>query len=115
VYVKAQNKWWDGYKGQKIVILDDLDTDCLAHYLKIWADKWPCRGEVKGSTVALRHTYFVVTSNFTIEDLFSKCPDTTIEAIRRRFKVEHVPFKLFSPQTLNGGEGACPLEAEGPE
>lgn len=51
VYIKAQSKWWDGYMGQKIVILDDLDSDCLSHYLKIWADKWSCTGEIKGGTV----------------------------------------------------------------
>lgn len=53
IFVKAQNKWWDGYKGQKIVVLDDLDIPVLGHYIKIWADKWACSGEIKGATVAL--------------------------------------------------------------
>ncbi|KAG9391817.1 Geminivirus Rep catalytic domain [Carpediemonas membranifera] len=35
LYLKAQNKWWDGYSGEKTAIIDDLDTDCLNHYLKI--------------------------------------------------------------------------------
>jgi len=62
-----------------------LDSDCLAHYLKIWADKWPCTGEVKGGTVSLMHERFVVTSNFRIEELFQK--DQIREAVLRRFKV----------------------------
>lgn len=66
IYVKAQNKWWDGYTGQKVVVLDDLDSDCLAHYLKIWADKWSFLGEVKGGTVAPVYETFVVTSNYSI-------------------------------------------------
>ena len=68
-YIKAQNKWWDGYDGHEQVILDDLDTHHLNHYLKIWADKWPCTGESKGGTLPLRHRKFVVTSNYEPEDL----------------------------------------------
>ena len=52
-YVKSQNKWWDGYKGESIVILDDFDSKELGHLLKIWADKWDCNGEIKGGTIPL--------------------------------------------------------------
>jgi hypothetical protein len=24
-YMKAQNKWWDGYKGEATIVMDDLD------------------------------------------------------------------------------------------
>lgn len=84
-YMKAQNKWWDGYAGQDTVILDDLDTDVLGHHLKIWSDKWSCTGETKGGTVQLRHKLFVVTSNYGIDELFSD--KSMCEAIQRRFKV----------------------------
>lgn len=47
-------------------MLEDLDDACLGHYLKIWADKWECTGEVKGDTIPLLHEKFVITSNFTI-------------------------------------------------
>ena len=104
LFIKAQNKWFDGYTNQTAILLDDFDHQgvCLFHYLKIWADKWPCSGEVKGDTVALRHERFYVTSNFRIEDLFSAMPYDTIRAIRRRFKVLHMmgldrPNKPQSP------------------
>lgn len=67
LYIKPQSKWWDGYSGQKTVVLDDLDSDCLGHYLKIWGDKWAATGEVKGGTVPLKYDRFIVTSNYSIE------------------------------------------------
>lgn len=89
-YVKPQNKWFDGYIGQKTIVLDDLDKlgVCLGHYLKIWADKWSCTGEVKGGQVNLVHDRFVVTSNYSIEELWMEDEEMQ-KAIRRRFKVKH--------------------------
>lgn len=82
-FIKQQNKWWDGYEGHETVLLDDLDTNVLGHYLKIWMDKWPCRGEIKGGTVPLRHKRFIITSNYTPEMLWSE--DLMLsQAIKRR-------------------------------
>lgn len=39
-YLKAQNKWWDNYNGESVVILEDHDNPCLGHHLKIWADRF---------------------------------------------------------------------------
>lgn len=88
-FLKAQNKWFDGYTGQEAIILDDLDQggSCLGHYLKIWADRYACTGEIKGSTVNLRHHVFIITSNYKIEELW---PEPEMQAaIKRRFKVKH--------------------------
>lgn len=84
-YMKPQSKWWDGYAGEECVILDDLDTNVLGHYLKIWADKYACSGEVKGGTIKLQHTSLIITSNYTIDSLYSDQPNMCA-AIKRRFK-----------------------------
>lgn len=98
-YIKPQSKWWDGYSGQKIVVLDDLDSDCLGHYLKIWADKWACYGEVKGSTIPLLYEKFIVTSNYHPMDLWPDDPKSEQKsatnkemrlAICRRFEFIHL-------------------------
>jgi hypothetical protein len=78
---------FDGYEGEETIILDDLDSDCLGHYLKIWMDKWSCKGETKGGTIHLQHHRFIVTSNYKIEDLI-KDP-VMAEAIRKRCEVKH--------------------------
>lgn len=84
LFIKPQNKWWDGYGGQDYVLIDDLDTEVLGHYIKIWADKYKTIGEVKGGTVMLNYKRLIVTSNYTPEELF---PDDRhmSDAIKRRF------------------------------
>lgn len=89
LYSKPQSKWFDGYNGERTILLDDLDTNILGHYLKIWADCYACIGEIKGLTVNLLHHRFVVTSNYSIEELFNA--DTVMaEAVARRFQVFHM-------------------------
>jgi len=87
-FLKSQNKWWDGYAGEKAIILDDLDTNVLGHYLKIWADRYACTGETKGGTVNLQHDVIIVTSNYSIEELWPD-DEQMQEAINRRFKKTH--------------------------
>lgn len=87
-YLKSQSKWFDGYSGQKTILLDDLDTNVLGHYLKIWADRYACTGETKGGTINLQHDTIIITSNYSIDNLF-KDDEEMARAIRRRFTVTH--------------------------
>lgn len=97
VYIKAQNKWFDGYTGQHTIVLEDFDSHghYLAHLLKIWSDKWSCSGEIKGGSVALQHRDFVVTSNFTIDEIFTD--PKFAEPIKRRFKLITMDTEYISP------------------
>lgn len=79
--------------------MDDLDTDTLSHYLKIWMDKYPCSGQVKGATVPLKHIKFIVTSNYKIEDLFKD--DALREALNRRCEVIEFKEKGREPQAIH--------------
>jgi len=95
-YRKAQNKWFDGYAGEKAIILDDLDTHILGHYIKIWTDRWPCKGETKGATVQLQHEHFVITSNYHPREIWGPGKehgdDMLLKAIVRRCEIIHKPF-----------------------
>ena len=91
LFLKAQNKWWDGYEGQRAVLIDDFDKMgmCLSHYLKIWADRYGCDGEKKGSTIPLAHERLYITSNYSPDELWGLQEDKDLEliaAIKRRFK-----------------------------
>ena len=87
-FIKPQSKWWDGYSGQDAVLLDDLDTNVLGHYLKIWADRYSCSGEIKGGTVNLCHKKIIITSNYHPDSLWTE-DNEMLEAIKRRFKITH--------------------------
>jgi hypothetical protein len=90
-FIKAQNKWFDGYDGQENIILDDYDCNmALFHYLKIWGDRWACSGEVKGGTVQLQHKRFIVTSNYSIDEMFMQSGPDGLQAIKRRFTILHM-------------------------
>ena len=67
LYDKPISKWWDGYKHEDAVIIDDLDpkhADWIGYYLKRWGDHYPFNAETKGGTVRIRPLRIYVTSQY---------------------------------------------------
>lgn len=90
-YLKSHNKWWMGYKGEEVVLIDDLDHDTakwIGQMLKNWVDHYPFQAETKGDGMVIRPRKIVVTSNYSISELWQ---ETNLQqAITRRFKVRHI-------------------------
>nr|QXP07704.1 MAG: replication associated protein [Arizlama virus] len=87
-YIKPLNKWWDGYQGQDVVHLDELDpghSGWIAAYLKKWADKWPFDAEVKGGAMQIRPKLLVITSNYRPSEMGFRIED--LPALVRRFRM----------------------------
>lgn len=98
----AANKWWDKYDGEDGVLIEDMDTShsYMGGYMKIWSDKYAFSVEVKCSADLIRPKIIIVTSNYSIEQVF---PDPSIhKPLLRRFKVIHmaVPWNATVDEAL---------------
>lgn len=63
-YPKPSGKWWDYYNLQETVVLDDFDG-CMLSFgdFKRVVDRYPTYVQVKGSTIPLLATRFIITTN----------------------------------------------------
>lgn len=90
-FLKGLNKWWDGYVDQETVIIDDMDPyhKSLAQEFKVWSHHYAFPAETKGGSMCIRPRKIVVTSNYTIDEIWED--ETTRAAIHRRFSEVYVP------------------------
>lgn len=82
-YYKNLNKWWCGFRGGNVLIEEySPDVRGLESFMKIWCDRYPFRGEMKGGSRQIMPGKVVVTSNYSIDECFAGRDG---EAIKRRF------------------------------
>lgn len=91
IYLKPLNKWFDGYSGEPVVLIEDIDPShekWIGYFLKIWSDHYKFRAEVKGTSIMMRPKTVVVTSQYPINKIFQD--EQTVLALERRFRTEHL-------------------------
>jgi len=84
-----RSKFWDGYRGQENVVIDEFRGGIdIAHLLR-WLDRYPVIVEVKGASTVLCATHIWLTSNLDPRLWYPDCDPETILALLRRCNITH--------------------------
>lgn len=73
--------WFDGYRGQKTILLDDFYGWIKYHTLLQWLDRYPLQIPVKGGFVWRQWTQVLITSNKPPDKWYNR---DEIDALMRR-------------------------------
>lgn len=84
-YSCSDAKWWNGYSGQDIVIIDDFRPDWCSFrtFLRI-ADIYPFQVEFKGGMRQVQFTKLLITCPFSPKECFMGYELEDIEQVTRR-------------------------------
>lgn len=90
-YIKNPNtKWWDGYRGQANVIIDEFVGRIDISYLLTWLDRYPCTVEIKGYSLPLTAINFWITSNLNVDEWYPDAKQVHLNALKRRLNIEYI-------------------------
>jgi len=86
----ARSRFWNGYEGQTVVILDDLrgDTYPYCELLRI-LDRYPYNVEVKGDYMPLLATKIYITAPFAPENYPQPFGEDNSQLMRRITHTQH--------------------------
>lgn len=76
VFCPINYKWWEGYDGHEVILIDDFRKDyCKFHELLKLLDRYPYRNECKGGSRQIKATTFVITCPYSPSDVYSTRED----------------------------------------
>lgn len=86
-----RSKFWDGYRSQENVVIDEFRGGIDVAHLLRWFDRYPVRVEVKGSSRPLDAERIWITSNVDPRCWYPELDQETVDALMRRLTVTHFP------------------------
>ncbi|AJP36339.1 replication-associated protein, partial [Avon-Heathcote Estuary associated circular virus 2] len=90
VFCPINFKWWEGYDGHKVVLLDDLRGDfCKYHEFLKLTDRYPYRVECKGGSRQLLADTIIITSPVHPKEVWDTIEDKK-QLLRRITKIDHI-------------------------
>lgn len=96
------NIWWNGYRGQSNVIIDEFRGRIGCEHLLTWCNPWRLKTiiEPKGTGRALEATSIWITSNLDPREWYPDLDEDTKEALLRRFKIVHFLNEWKPPDNI---------------
>lgn len=97
-FIKNDTKWWDGYWGEEVVIMHEMKTmsvneqGSMAMFLKKLMDFEPLLVETKGGMIKIRPRCVIITSNYTLDQLFQVAQDFDPLWARYKEGAHHIQF-----------------------
>lgn len=99
IYMKDGGEFWEGYTGQPILVLDEMNGSTMPPLLfQRVCDKFPCRVNKKGGSHPLLAKDIRITSNYLPSQWWKEGTKYNQEAIYRRIHEVHYhnAFKSYS-------------------
>ena len=88
VYTPTSYKWWEGYDGHKIVLIDEFRPNwCTFGQLIRLLDRYPYTVETKGGSRQIQATLWYITSSKPPKDIFDPLhfdADERVDQLTRR-------------------------------
>lgn len=91
VYNPQDKGWWDGYKGQKVVLIDDFRGELQYSFLLRLCDRYPCTVPRRNR---MPHPFLAekiyITAPLPPEDVFKNLSERdSLDQLHRRFSMKH--------------------------
>lgn len=77
-------KWWDGYHGQKHIVIDEYSNNVPISKMLELLDGYKIRLEVKGSFTFAQWTYVTITTNLKPDEIHENARPEHRAALQRR-------------------------------
>lgn len=88
VYIKDGTMWWDGYKQNEAICIDDFDGKWPYRDLLRLLDRYCYQGQVKGGYVKINSPYIYITCEYAPEHFWQY---NELEQVTRRItEVRHI-------------------------
>jgi len=90
-----RSKFWDGYRGQAHVVIDEFRGGIDISHILRWLDRYPVIVEVKGASTVFSATDVWITSNLDPRLWYPELDAETVGALLRRMNIVHFenPFE----------------------